>query len=191
MADDSGDPGKSKDNSDLTRIATVVTIFGTIIAALIGLQTLTGVSLRKIFAQFPAVSTAPTPTAPSTAPVPTPTIPTAPSITFAPAPTFSLYDPPAFTVQSSNWSGPCNGGCRMTAIFLNTGGAGSGTATFHVYSSHGVDLADCSIVLPKTAEGAMASGGCNAFDIALRQYFISTPGAIVHFRITIDDAYSP
>ncbi len=75
----------------------------------------------------------------------------------------------------------------MTAIFRNTGGDGSATATFDVFAKGGGYLVSCSVVLPYTAEGEATSAGCNAYNGALRDYFMSTYDGRVRFSVTVNN----
>lgn len=84
--------------------------------------------------------------------------------------------PPDFTVASSQWDGPCDPGCGMTAIFHNWGGtAGTATATFYVMQDPDDNqyLAYCSVVIPDTPEGGATSTGCTAYSATLSWWFQS------------------
>lgn len=92
--------------------------------------------------------------------------------------------PPMFVTNSQDWLGACDDGCPMTATFRNVGGDGAGTATFHVAGDDGNFLADCTVILPNTAQHGLTSAECTAYSSALQDYLDA--GGKVSMLVTRD-----
>lgn len=92
---------------------------------------------------------------------------------------------PEFQVRSSQWNGPCNdNACSMSAVFRNNGGPGSGTATFFVlWPDKFSYLAQCSVVLTRTAQNDFTSAGCIASSVQLQNYFRTHRGGNVRLYV--------
>ncbi|OXM53107.1 hypothetical protein [Amycolatopsis alba] len=96
---------------------------------------------------------------------------------------------PAFQVRSSQWNGPCNDvACSMSAVFRNNGGTGSGTATFFVlWPDKFTYLAQCSVVLSRTAENDFTTAGCIASSAQLQNYFRTHRGGSVRLYVKVEN----
>lgn len=189
---------ESSDNEpSYKKMSVVVGTVGAVISALVALNGLTGFNPLKHF--FP----------PSSSPAPPPTVTTT---TFVPIVIDTTYDSPDsgdyggdestetttettepptpdFYVRASEWDGPCGySWCSMSAIFRNSGGEGSGSATFYVLLPDANQyLARCSTVLQATAEDGVTQAGCTASSANLQGYFQSHPGSTVRMRVQVDD----
>jgi hypothetical protein len=86
-----------------------------------------------------------------------------------PSPPAPPPSPPNFWIETQDWAGPCDSGCLVRATFRNVGGDGSAIATFVVRSSTN-DLAECSMVLPRTVRGGIVEASCTAYSSALANY---------------------
>jgi hypothetical protein len=169
-------------------------VAGVIVGILVGVNALTGVNpLKDILVEDATPATTPPLTevwTPPEAPVSPPVVVVTPVLPppATPATPEPVQSPPFFVVESQQWDGPCGGGCRMTAIFRNTGGDGSATAVFDVSSKAGEYLVSCSVVLPYTREGQATSAGCNAYNGRLQNFFRSNPDGRVSMDVTVNNS---
>ncbi|MFC3452896.1 hypothetical protein [Amycolatopsis speibonae] len=95
---------------------------------------------------------------------------------------------PEFQVRSSQWNGPCNDtACSMSAVFRNNGGTGTGSATFFVlWPDKFTYLAQCSVVLSRTAQSDFTSAGCVASSAQLQNYFRTHRGGTVRLYVKVE-----
>src|SRR5262245_16594208 len=183
---DNSDDKKKQSGGDgnFTKFASAA---AALVAVLVCVNGLTGFNpLKEILnADSPPTTTSPAPT--TTPPAPTTTSSETPTPLPPPVAT-PEPSPPYFVVEASQFDGPCRNGCPMTALFRNTGGEGSATATFNVRRKAGGFLVSCSVVIPDTAEGDVTSAGCTAYNGKLQDYFNSTVDGRVAFSVTVDNS---
>lgn len=180
MADE---PSESNGNSDYKNLARVLGLAAASVSILVGINSLTGFNPFNRFAHLPSTSIQlPTPR-PTPTPLSTPVwIPTR-----IPETTTTVPMPPDFVVAHEQWSGPCDYGCGMSAIFHNIGGEGAEAATFYVMPNDGTYayLAYCSAIIPSTVHGGVVTTGCTAYSSNLDGYFKSHPGATVTMLVKV------
>jgi hypothetical protein len=78
--------------------------------------------------------------------------------------------PAAFQLAGQNFTGECTAsvGCPVAATFKNTGGTGSGQATFTIVSTlNGQALGECTTTIPKVDAGGNSSASCTVESGAL------------------------
>lgn len=188
MTSEGGKKGKSDDEPEYKKWGVKVGTVSAVFAVLTGVYTLTGLNpLKEVLSSSKAASsvTTPAPASPMVAVIPTyqperivPDEPT--TTTTRPA-------PPAFRVHTTQFDGPCGDTwCSASAVFRNTGGPGSGSATFYVlWPDRYVYLARCSVALPSTSEDGFTSSRCTASSVELQNYFRTYNGG-VRLEVIVD-----
>ncbi|MEV6908682.1 hypothetical protein [Amycolatopsis sp. NPDC051071] len=202
MAGEGSTPEKPDDEPDYKKWAVVLGAFSAIFAILAAINTLTGFnplkdimppasstshspptsSLRVSEAEAPRRTTSATEEADKSTKTSTETTESSETTKTTPP------SQPDFRVRSSQWDGPCGDSwCSMSAVFLNAGGAGAGSATFYILLPDRDNyLAKCSVVLRSAAENDRTSAGCTASSVQLQTYFGSHRGGTVRMQVKVD-----
>ena len=204
MGDTTSGGSEGSDGGGLRQLGAFVAVIAGIVSVLVSLNALTGWNpLRTVFVDGspsatpsrtwspvdrPSTAMAYVPPAEPVDPTSSPTPDYDPVDSPTPSPSPSPSEAPQFSVYSSDFTGQCDPGCPMRAVFQNDGGAdGTATATFYLLPSDDRHhyLAYCSVVLPRTAHGDQTSAGCTAYTATLGQYFRVHPDGRVVMHISV------